>query len=65
MLHFKEYSDFNTFKVVYDDTWEIGVIIKRNNKWVFAPDNSVNYLSYEQLEGIMNKLWSLNVLEGK
>jgi len=65
MLDFKEYSECGQFVVVYDYGLEIGVISKRNNTWVFAPDNSVNYFSYEQLEGIMNKLWSLNVLEGK
>ena len=60
MLEFRGYSDFHTFQEVYDDGWEIGAIVKRNDKWKFAPNNNVTYYSYNQLEEIVNKLWSLN-----
>lgn len=61
MLEFREYSGFDTFKVIYtEEGHEIGILDLRKSGWVFVPDNTVSYYYGYYIEEISNKLKELN-----
>lgn len=61
MLEFREYSGFNTFKVIYtEEGHEIGELIHRIKLWVFRPSPHVFYYYGSYVEQIADKLKELN-----
>ena len=61
MLEFREYSGFDSFKVIYtEEGHDIGALNKRKSGWIFIPSNEVAYYCSSYIEEISNKLKELN-----